>query len=126
MSYCRIGEDSDVYVYGSEKHLNCMCYIFFITGSYSEMIIHLKEHLNHGDKVPSRAFNRLEHERESKGDIYQYMNTKDYIIVDCFGNKIGNLAKVTLKYFYASDGSKYLRDYVGGNFSIIKSKKLKK
>ena len=72
MSYGRMGDDSDVYVYGTGEHLVCVCTCGnqFRTGSYSEMIWHLKEHQKQGDKVPIRAFMRLKNERKIKGDIY--------------------------------------------------------
>lgn len=77
MSYCRFGKDSDVYVYGSQDFLECCgCAKAFRTKSYSEMINHLKEHVElHGDKVPKRAFDRLKQERELEGDTYRNILT---------------------------------------------------
>lgn len=71
MSYCIIGNESDVYVYGDEDHLVCAGHITqFRTGSYQEMIRHLKEHQEKGEIVPDRCFDVLQKERLIKGDIY--------------------------------------------------------
>ena len=50
------------------------------------------------------------------------METSNYEIVGIFGNKVGNLKKVTSKYFQSTDGAKYLRDIHGGQYSIKKKK----
>lgn len=85
MSYCRNnGQDSDVYVIGTrdpqEKQsiLQCFCGERGENGNYlrpfpsfttrSGMIAHLREHQERGDKVPDRAFQRLEQEIQEQGD----------------------------------------------------------
>lgn len=71
MSYCRQnGNDSDVYVYPSMYGgIVCTCandrYIF---NKRSFLIEHLKKHLDNGDKVPERVFQRLEKEIKELGD----------------------------------------------------------
>ena len=67
MSYVRVGEDSDVYVYSSTDYRIHCCgcpYVASRTTSFStadptEMIEHLEGHLEFGHKVPARAFVRL-------------------------------------------------------------------
>lgn len=74
MSYCRNnGEDSEVYVIGTGAALECCgCRLYkysFQTRLYNTMIKHLKYHRKIGDKVPIRAFKRLEEEQKTN-DIY--------------------------------------------------------
>lgn len=47
-------------------------------------------------------------------------NPREYDIVGITGSRVGTLAKVTPKYFMDVSGVKYLRDYVGGAYSIVK------
>jgi hypothetical protein len=86
MSYCRNnGQDSDVYVIGtrnpgeSRNFLQCFCGTRCDScGQYTQpfpsfttrsgMIAHLREHRVKGDKVPDRAFERLEKEIRESGD----------------------------------------------------------
>lgn len=80
MSYCRNnGTDSDVYVIKTiMNQLECIgCSMmpiddeehgqFFQTDSYSEMVRHLNQHSDLGDRVPKRAIERL-HREEINGD----------------------------------------------------------
>lgn len=64
MSYCRIGEDSDVYLIRSGDMLVCYC---ALEGNEQEteegMISHLVDHQERGHKVPQRAIARLNAER---------------------------------------------------------------
>lgn len=65
-----MGKDSDVYVYSDGTYLICCgCSTNFLTGSISEMLNHLREHKNCGDKVPSYAIKRLISKRNNFGDI---------------------------------------------------------
>ena len=60
MSFVRWGEDSSVYVYESFSGFECcMCATL---PNQKEMVAHLKDHLERGDKVPSYAIERLESE----------------------------------------------------------------
>jgi hypothetical protein len=67
VSYCRAGKYSDVYLIGTrEGQVECCgcCLIddhrfFSYTGTASEMLLHLDAHLEHGDKVPHYAIERL-------------------------------------------------------------------
>lgn len=73
MSYCRAGEDSDVYVIATwntdgRDALECFCEPAFFTTTRSVMISHLREHQANGDKVPDRTFERLEREIAEQGD----------------------------------------------------------
>lgn len=76
MSYCRNnGEDSDVYVImtrdssAQQNILECFCDLpRHIYGTRTEMIAHLREHQQRGDKVPDRAFERLYREIGEEGD----------------------------------------------------------
>ncbi len=47
-------------------------------------------------------------------------NPREYDIVGITGSRVGTLVKVTPKYFMDTSGVKYLRDYVGGAYSIVK------
>lgn len=69
MSYCRMGEDSDVYVYGSCDALEC-CGCFHTT-SRKEMLNHLMAHAEKGDMVPIQALTRLREEIDSEGDEHR-------------------------------------------------------
>lgn len=65
MSYCRIGEDSDVYVI---RHVSGMlvCYCLLPDNEFDTeegMISHLIDHKMLGHKVPDRALARLNAER---------------------------------------------------------------
>lgn len=75
MSFCRFGDDSDVYVYQSADahrrgyYVCCACRLGpgddesgwddWRTRRRSEMEAHLREHEARGHKVPSKAFARL-------------------------------------------------------------------
>jgi hypothetical protein len=63
VSYCRIGEDSDVYVVKNLDHFGggwtCFCDSRFHGNTYDAIIMHLIEHRRIGDKVPERVFDRL-------------------------------------------------------------------
>jgi hypothetical protein len=70
MSYCRQGEDSDVYVIRSGDQLVCYCNVgSFHCFSEQDMITHLRDHEAEGLKVPQRAYDRLEAERQ--GNPYE-------------------------------------------------------
>lgn len=67
MSYCRFGYDSDVYVYESERGLECCgCKLleFYHTKSHVEMIRHLEKHIEVGHAVPSHVIPWLKEESE--------------------------------------------------------------
>jgi hypothetical protein len=64
MSYCRNdGVDSNVYVYptvhSDGELLECTCGEEGHNLTRAEMILHLVKHIQKGDKVPYRAFERL-------------------------------------------------------------------
>lgn len=66
MSYCRTGEDSDVYVFGTTDGCFecCRClmevdYGSFKTQTIEGMLCHLVSHIRLGHKVPLRAFAKL-------------------------------------------------------------------
>jgi len=45
----------------------------------------------------------------------------EYVIVDVMGNKVGNLAKTTTRFFIATDGTKFERDYQApSRYSIVR------
>ena len=67
MSYCRLGYDSDVYVYESKRGLECCgCKMLgdYHTRSYDEMISHLEKHIEAGHAVPSHVIPWLKEESE--------------------------------------------------------------
>lgn len=98
MSYCRVGVDSDVYVYPARDGIVCCgCKITpkvtgmyppdvikeydledkpftyhpdFTTVSRYKIIEHLLEHRTKGETVPERVFDRLKSEIERLGDYY--------------------------------------------------------
>lgn len=63
MSYCRWGRDSDVYVFQTNSGFECCgCPMFaegFSCSTREEMIGHLINHRNTGDRVPEEALERL-------------------------------------------------------------------
>lgn len=64
MSYCRFGDDSDVYIYATDKYLVCeSCKLkngkAFATLRYSRMLAHVESHVNNGDKVPKNVLEEL-------------------------------------------------------------------
>jgi len=63
MSYCRLGEDSDVYVYlSTDNHLHCCGCLLkgeFRTDRYSAMLDYLGEHRALGHRIPSDAVEKL-------------------------------------------------------------------
>lgn len=73
MSYCRRDVDSDVYVFEDSaaptRSRPITCFACSITetetGNYysaEEMLVHLRDHVKAGDRVPERAFQRLREE----------------------------------------------------------------
>jgi hypothetical protein len=69
VSYCRIGDDSDVYVYQDvDFGLRCMCRGFFDTRSRRKMIEHLEAHRESGMLVPKRVLGMLWVEIDTEGD----------------------------------------------------------
>jgi hypothetical protein len=66
--------ESDVYVYRSDEGLICFgCALAedsaeFMTDSRSEMLNHLRRHVELGQLVPPRAFARLSEELATAGD----------------------------------------------------------
>ena len=74
MSYCRPGDDSDVYVIASRiprinrSILQCYCTPARSFLSRSRVIAHLIQHLKDGEMVPDRAFLRLLREIREQGD----------------------------------------------------------
>lgn len=66
MSYCRIGPDSDVYLYksGDNEWNCCICpvHMFERYTSINEILKHLLELKKAGHKVPDYAIERLEQE----------------------------------------------------------------
>lgn len=64
MSYCRMGEDSDVYVIRSGDRWICYCDLACNESDRpEEMISHLLRHRSFGHKVPQRAIERLNADR---------------------------------------------------------------
>lgn len=70
MSYCKFGEDSDVYVYDGGTLICCGCKIRekFHTDFRSEMILHLQLHMEKGHKVPDQALDTLRKEIKGLGN----------------------------------------------------------
>lgn len=71
MSYCRWGEDSDVYVIGEGDCLCCCACGIGISVRFktrTQMIEHLEQHRKDGDKVPQYAIERLFDEIKTKGN----------------------------------------------------------
>lgn len=67
MSYCRFTDDSDVYMYPTHGVVECcLCALndghTLVLQTTQQAIEHLREHAADGDKVPQRAFERLETE----------------------------------------------------------------
>lgn len=66
MSYCRFGEDSDVYIFPHFSGPICCCACLRANGddvfvdTAEEATEHLNLHRSHGDRVPDRAFRALE------------------------------------------------------------------
>lgn len=79
MSYCRRGENSDVYVIRSGDHLVCFGHEpAFACFSEQDMIDHLFAHRTAGDVIPQRAFDRLSAERDGlpyKTDVEHALDT---------------------------------------------------
>ena len=74
MSYCRMYEDSDVYIY---RHINgyikcCSCKFegldgltsYVILDTYEEAIEHLEKHIQAGHKVPDYAMQALKEDQK--------------------------------------------------------------
>lgn len=87
MSYCRLGEDSDVGVYYSVNNVLVCVHPEHYDGNkcphikdgehtismefktYSEMIEHLRTHRNFNDKVPKKVISALMREQQNNGNI---------------------------------------------------------
>jgi len=67
MSYCRFGEDSDIYFLATGEGFQC-CWCGFdkygkdIFKTRLDALNHLVEHIKAGHKVPDYAFERLQQE----------------------------------------------------------------
>lgn len=78
MSYARMGNDSNVYVIGTQIDgvdvLECVwCTLQeepYFSESIKKFIEHLMEHLKKGEKVPKYVFDRLFTELMKSGDKY--------------------------------------------------------
>jgi hypothetical protein len=74
MSYVRMSAESDVYVYNSGVGLICFaCTVVegaaeFRTQLRSQMLNHLRQHVELGHRVPTKAFARLSAEITEAGD----------------------------------------------------------
>lgn len=74
MSYCRMGDDSDVHIYYSndKMYVCCMCFLDAPDGygedfqcrTIDEMLMHLDEHFVAGHTVPQKCIIRLKEEKE--------------------------------------------------------------
>lgn len=70
MSYCRLCEDSDVYLYRTASGLVCCCLCTFAPATNNDVffdtpadaLAHARAHLAAGDRVPERAIERLRKE----------------------------------------------------------------
>lgn len=65
MSYARFGEESDVYVYASTSGFSCCGCSLTPTYDFvsrTALLLHLQQHIAHGDRVPGYALNRLRRE----------------------------------------------------------------
>lgn len=64
MSYCRMGNDSDVYLIATfGGKWNCFCRVpCVVTDSVEDTLAHLLNHKARGDKVPDYAIRRLQNE----------------------------------------------------------------
>jgi hypothetical protein len=79
------GRDSDVYAYHDArgKLVCCGCSISphdpdtvgYEETSYAAFVAHLRAHQERGDRVPERAFQRLEAEALEEGDLVQPFST---------------------------------------------------
>lgn len=74
MAYCRVNEDSDVYMYPTMDNsiVCCDCLLKNIDGTEfifrRDALLHLNPHKTWGHKVPDYAFERLEHEILTEGN----------------------------------------------------------
>lgn len=76
MAYCRMGNDSDVYIYSSVRGgiVCCSCSLSdAVWGDVkfelrSELIKHVEEHTKNGDAVPDGVIETLQEEIEEYGD----------------------------------------------------------
>ncbi len=60
MAYCRMGEDSDVYMYNSGVGWICCCGVDdVVLETREEALQHLLQHRDKGDRVPQSAVDRL-------------------------------------------------------------------
>lgn len=80
MSYCRFGDDSDVYVFGTYGHNKeevfecCGCLMMgdmkpFHCKTKNEMVKHLFEHMRNGHKVPTYAIDHLKKEDDNEYEL---------------------------------------------------------
>lgn len=90
MSYARFNKNSDVYIYGADKGIVCCgCSLipvnkdelyydrfiedwvpdgsYYTTDKYSEMIEHVKQHIDKGDKIPEDTIPHLLRDKEKDG-----------------------------------------------------------
>jgi hypothetical protein len=81
LSYARVSPESDVYVYRSEEGLICFgCGLAedsaeFRTDSRTQMLNHLRRHVELGDLVPPKAFATLSEELTTVGDQVAQVDT---------------------------------------------------
>ena len=71
MSYCRAGEQSDLYIiHNIYGYLECMCKEKgYKTKSRQDMVFHILAHAIKGHKVQQHAVDRLRKEINEKGDL---------------------------------------------------------
>ena len=73
MSYCRMGDESDVYVFKSTfGYIEC-CYCPLESKSVQletrkQALAHLIKHRRHGHQVPQEVFDRLQAELKEEGN----------------------------------------------------------
>jgi len=84
MSYCRFGEDSDIYLYPHVygDYICCACRLRGTFGStvlitLAEVLEHLQAHRDVGHKVPEYAFERIRTEIEELGPEYDNSLTEE-------------------------------------------------
>lgn len=69
MSYCRMSPGSDIYLISTGRDLECFCgNDGRVTKSRTEMMQHLFQHRESGDRVPDYAIARLAREIVEQGD----------------------------------------------------------
>ncbi len=74
MSYCRRGEDSDLYIYMSGDVWICHCCPFQgeeCFNTLAELKAHVQRHIDAGHKVPTNmVMGRIEYEMENEATIF--------------------------------------------------------